>query len=158
MSDNPIEELNEKQHKFMLNYFVKGMTQEDAYLEAGYNAKPGSSAKAAASQLANKEKMKKAVSELDEKDMTEPNRKLGEIQISDRVRQAIDTLEKVMNGEIEDFNKARVMKESAVEILDRAGINKKKPRTEEGQLNFNFDLSESEAREIEADWSELGEE
>lgn len=156
MTDNPIEELNDKQHQFMINYYVKGMTQEEAYLEAGYDAKPGASAKSAASKLANKDKMKRAVAELDEKDMTEPNRKLGEIQISDRVRQAIDTLEKVMNGEIEDFNKARVMKESAVEILDRAGINKKKPRTEEGQLNFNFDLSESEAREIESEWSDLG--
>lgn len=158
MPKNAIEKLNENQYDFMINYFVKNMTQEDAYLEAGYNAKPGNSAKAAASQLANNDKIKKAVKELDTDEFTEPNKKIGELQISDKIRDAINTLSKLQKGEFDNSKKARVMKESAVEILDRAGIMKKKPQSEEGQLNFNFDLSASEAREIEADFAELDDE
>lgn len=157
MSNNPIEKLNEKQYQFMINHFVKGMTQQDAYLEAGYDAEPGPSAKSAASQLANKEKIQKALAELDTDQFTESTKKIGTLQIADKVKDAIDTLGKVQRGEFDDPNKARVMKESAVEVLDRAGITKKQPKTEEGKLNFNFDLSESDAREIEAEFADLDE-
>lgn len=154
MSDDPFENLNERQTKFVQNY-VAGMTQQEAYLEAGYEAEEGPSAKSAASQLANKDKVKKAIAEMDKKSMTEPNRKLGEIQISNHVQSAIDTLQKINNGEFDSAKEARVMKESATEILDRAGIMPKKAQTEEGQLNFNFDMSESQAREIEAEFADV---
>lgn len=154
MSDDPFENLNERQTKFVQNY-VAGMTQQEAYLKAGYEAEEGPSAKSAASQLANKDKVKKAIAEMDEKSMTEPNRKIGEIQISNHVQSAIETLRKIQDGEFSNFNEARVRKETATEILDRAGVMPKKPREQEGQLNFNFDLSESEAREIETELAEL---
>lgn len=157
MSDNPIEALNEKQHNFMINHFFKGMTQQDAYLEAGYDAEPGASAKSAASQLANKDKIKKALKAVDADEYTETTKKIGTLQISDKVKDAVATLGKIQRGEFDDANKARVMKESAVEVLDRAGVTKKQQKTEEGKLSFNFDLSESEAREIEADFSEIDE-
>lgn len=155
MSDNPVSDLNEKQYNFMINHFIKGMTQQEAYLEAGYDAEPGASAKSAASQLANKDKIKEALKELDEDEFNAPNKKIGELQISDKIRQAIDTLDKIQNGDFDDPNKARVMKESAIEVLDRAGITKKEPQQEEGRLQFNFDLNESEAREIESEFAEL---
>lgn len=154
MSDDPFENLNERQTKFVQNY-VAGMTQQEAYLEAGYGAQEGASAKSAASQLANKDKVKEAIVEMDASTITSPNKKLGEIQISNHVQDAIDTLAKIQRGEFDDFNSARVMKESATEVLSRAGIIKKQPQTEEGKLQFNFDLSESEAREIEADFADI---
>ena len=92
---------------------------------------------------------------MDEKSMTEPNRKIGEIRLSGHFQSAIETLSKIQNGEFDNFNEARVRKETATEILDRAGIMPKKPQTEEGKLSFNFDLSESEAREIEADFADI---
>ena len=157
MKDDATNDLNEKQYNFMINHFIKGMTQQDAYLEAGYDAKEGASAKSAASQLANNDKIKEALKEIDEDEFNTPNKKIGELQISDKIRQAVDTLDEIQNGDFNDPNKARVMKESAIEVLDRAGITKKQPQTEEGKLQFNFDLGESEAREIESEFAELDE-
>jgi len=151
------DKLNERQIKYVQNR-VAGKTQEDAYLEAGYDAKPGNSAKAAASQLEKKDKIRQAIQEIDEGDLTEPNRKMGEIRISEYVKKAVDVLNKIQSGDFDDPNKARVMKESAIEVLDRAGIMPKKAKTEEGQLNFNFDLSDSDVREIEAEYAELEDE
>ena len=158
MSKDAVDQLNEKQYNFMINHFIKGMTQQEAYLEAGYDAEEGASAKSAASQLASNDNIKEALKEIDEDEFSAPNKKIGELQISDKIRQAIDTLGEIQDGDFDDANKARVMKESATEVLDRAGITKKQPQTEEGKLQFNFDLSESEAREIESEFAELDEE
>lgn len=155
MSKDPIEELNDKQYQFMINHFAKGMTQQEAYLEAGYDAEPGASAKSAASQLANSEKIQKAVANLDTERFTESTKKIGTLQIADKVKDAIDTLGKIQRGEFDDPNKARVMKESCLELLDRAGITKREPAREEGKIQFDFNLSESEAREIESEFAEL---
>ena len=155
MNDSPVENLNDKQYQFMINHFAKGMTQQEAYLEAGYGAEEGPSAKSAASQLANSEKIQKAVANLDTEQFTASTKKIGTLQIANKVKDAIDTLGKIQRGEFDDFNKARVRKESAIQLLDRAGITKKQPQTEEGKLSFNFDLSESEARDIEADFADI---
>lgn len=141
-----LKDLNPKERKFVEILYESGedKTLADAYLEAGYNAdKESGSAASAASQKKSQPKIQEALDQLKEGTKEE-----GKSMITNSIKDAVQTLRNVMNGDIDDPQDARVRKESALALLNRAGLIEEEPDQNKGDINLNFDISPEEEQEI----------